>query len=342
MLKDFSLITRGDNVLRIITVSIYIALIIGLVGCGKSTGQNYKSQKFIIDETETTISYFDKFGSETVVTKNPQRVVIAFNSILGLWYYAGGESLTKVKGKVNVPKEAKDLIDLGSNRSLSLEKIAALEPELVILAANIDSQVAMAPILKEMGIEVMIIDTSVNSYKRFKENAYLFSKINGREDLYEGKITALNSDIDKLVKRTTALKSRPKVAVILTTSKNMSLETDIALTGEMVNLLGGENIYKEKDVLVSGKTRVTFSIESIITQNPEIIMFSTMGSVDGCKKTIDNMIKENPVWHEVEAVKNNRVYFLPKKYSVYKPNELYYEAFSYIAQIMYPEAFKEM
>ncbi|QUI21785.1 ABC transporter substrate-binding protein [Vallitalea pronyensis] len=296
---------------------------------------------FIIEETETTITYVDKFGTETMVTKKPEKVVIAFNSILGLWYYAGGTSLTKVKGSTNVPEEAKDLMDLGSSRSVSLEAIIALEPDLVILAANVEGQVALAPTLKESGIEAMIIDTSINAYERFKENAYLFSKINGTEEAYDTKVQAIITEIDGIIEKAQAVETKSRVAAMFATSKSMSLDSDMALTGEMIYALGGENILNASDVKVEGESRVPFSIEALITQNPEIIMISTMGDIEGVKENVNKMIDENPAWNQVHAVENNRVYYLPKEYSVYKPNEKYAEAFTHIAKLLYPDVFGE-
>jgi len=295
---------------------------------------------YIIDNAETSVTYIDKFGKETVITKKPKRVVIAYNSILGLWYFAGGTSLTKVKGSINVPEEAMDLMDLGSLGDLSLEAIIAQEPELVILAANYEYQVLMAPSLNEMGIETMIVDIAINSYERFKENAYLFSLINDTQDIYEKKIIPINDAVSDILSTASDSDYSPRVAVIFASTKSLKLESDIAMVGEMVELLGGSNIVDKEDV-PSGETRIAFSVEALVSQNPEVIMISTMGSVEAVKKNMEKMIAENPVWNEVDAVKNNRVYYLPKEYSVYKANELYAEAFTMVAKILYPEIFGE-
>jgi iron complex transport system substrate-binding protein len=253
----------------------------------------------------------------------------------------GGESLTKMSGTTNVPEEAMDNIDLGTFNSVSIETIISLEPDLVLMTANVSSNEEMAKSLEEMGIETMLVDTSDNAYQRFKENAYLFSKVLGNDDTYEEKITPIVEKVDEIIAKAEEIEDKPKVAAIFATSKSLSLESEGALTGEMISLLGGKNILKEEDILAEGETRVDFSIEALIAQNPDIIMFSTMGDIDKAKETINTMISENPVWEEVEAVKNNRVYYLPKEFSVYKPNERYDEAFQYIANLLYPDQFKE-
>lgn len=294
---------------------------------------------FIVNETETAVTYLDKFGTETTVTKMPKKTVVLYNSILGLWYYMGGESLTKVKGSTNVPEEAMDLDDLGSSYSVSLEAVIAYEPDLVILAGNIDSQVAMSANLHEMGIETMIVDVKTRSYERFTENAYLFSKILGTEDMYARKTAHVIEEVDTIIATATAAEERPLVAPLFATTKNMTLETDVAQIGEIVAMLGGENIYTEADLVAEGETRIPFSIEALVTKNPEVILISTMGNVDGCKAYVDSMIEENPVWYEVDAVKNERVFYLDKSLSVYKPNQRYAEAFQMVAEMIYPALF---
>ncbi len=294
---------------------------------------------YIIDESASSVSYKDKFGKEISITKKPEKVVVIYNSLLGLWYYMGGESLSKVKGSSNVPDEAKELTDLGSSYSVSLEAIIALEPDLVIMSASLNSSVAMAPSLKEMGIETMVIDAKTNSYSRFAENAYLFSKVLGTEGLYEEKTTYVLEHVQEIIKQASVTELHPRVAPLFATSKSLSLETDIAQVGEIVAMLGGENIYSEEDILAEGETRIPFSIEALVTQNPEIILVSTMGNIEAAKENIESMIAENPVWNEVDAVKNNRVFFLDKDLSVYKPNQRYDEAFTMIAEMMYPELF---
>lgn len=295
---------------------------------------------YIIDNTDTSVIYIDKFGKETMVTKKPEKVVIAYNSILGLWYFAGGTAITKVSGSTNVPEEAMDLYDLGSMGDLSLEAIIAKEPDLVILAANFESQVAMAPSLNEMGIETMIVDISINSYERFKENAYLFSLINDTQDIYEEIVMPVNTAVDEILAKANTSETSPKVAAIFASSKSLKLESDLAMVGEMVKFLGGLNVIEEASV-PRGETRIDFSVEALVTQNPDIIMITTMGDEEGVKANMEKMIAENPVWNEVDAVKNDRVYYLPKEYSVNKANELYAEAFTMVAKILYPEIFGE-
>ncbi len=291
---------------------------------------------FIVSETDTNITYVNPFGIETTVSKSPEKVVILFNSILDLWYANGGEAVARVKGSTNVPEAATDLIDLGSAYSVSLESIVALEPSLVVLASNVDHQVSLADKLVDMGIETMLVDTSYLAYERFKENALLFGRINAGKVDYETSIVPVIGKVDTLIENASELEG-PTVAALFASSKRISIDTELALTGEMIDLLGGENIVTSKDLVAEGETRIPYSIEALLAKDPDMIFIATMGDIEGVKEAIDEMIEGNPAWLELSAVKSDQVYYLPKEYSVYKPNARYDEAFHYIYDLMYQE-----
>ncbi|MBG0765459.1 MAG: ABC transporter substrate-binding protein, partial [Tissierellales bacterium] len=49
--------------------------------------------------------------------------------------------------------------------------------------------------------------------------------------------------------------------------------------------------------------------------------------------------QSNDAWNSLTAVKEGRVYYLPKDLYLYKPNARYPEAFKGLAEIVYPEVF---
>lgn len=297
--------------------------------------------EFILNETEETVTYVDWENEETIVTKKPEKVVVLYNSILDLWYLSGGEAIARVKGTTNVPEAAMDLIDLGSWNKVSIEAVLALEPDFVILSHNVSSQREFKEVLKQNGIEYALIDVSTNAYQAFQKNVYLFSKILGTEDIYNTKALEITNTCEDIIDKAKAIEKKPSVAVLYSSSRSIKTETENSLTGEMISLLGAENIVKVEDVPIEGETRVDFSMETLIASDPDYILICTMGKVDACKEKITKDLESNPVWSELSAVKEGKVYFLPKEYSVYKPNAKYPEAFEYLAKLIYPEEFND-
>jgi len=54
------------------------------------------------------------------------------------------------------------------------------------------------------------------------------------------------------------------------------------------------------------------------------------------KLSFKGAINANPIWNEVDAVKKNRVYFLPKRLFHFRPNKDYLEAYKMLAELLYP------
>lgn len=291
-------------------------------------------EKLILAETDTTVTFVDGEGNEKTLTKKPERTVVLLNSILDLWYLVGGESVARVSGESNVPPEAMNITDLGSFNKISIEALLALGPDLVLMHTT-NSQTQFADILDQNGIEWAVIDASTKAYSAFQNNAYIFSKILGTEDLFEEKVMPVVEKCEGIIERAKENKEHPSVAVLYSTSKEIKVDTDDSSIGEMTSLLGVENIVKPEDIVVEGETRVAFSFEKLIEADPDYILISTMGDVEGVKAKIAKDLESNPAWNALTAVQNDEVHYLPKDLFVYKPNARYDEAFAYLEEIFF-------
>jgi iron complex transport system substrate-binding protein len=118
--------------------------------------------------------------------------------------------------------------------------------------------------------------------------------------------------------------------------KGVNAETNSANTACMATLLGGKNIVPEKGIPKS-MSRVKFSLEKIMMEDPDVILITTMGDFDTLTSKMKEKFVKDPIWASLRAVKSNRVYFLPSELFLYRANEKYSEAFKLLAKAMYPE-----
>lgn len=348
---------------KIIVLFLVVAMVLSFTGCQENkpapvenpnneqsentpSEEQSSSQKFenlypelILEETNETVTYVDWEGEKTTITKNPKKVVVLYNSILDLWYLAGGEAIARVKGTTNVPETAIDITDLGSWNKISIEALLALEPDLVILTHNSDSQREFKEVLVQNGVEYALIDASTNAYQAFQKNLYLFCKVLENEDIYKDEVKLITEKCQAIIDKVKDVEEKPVVSVLYSTSKSVQTETENSLTGEMISLLGAQNVVEVEDIPIKGETRINFSMEILAAKDPDYILICTMGNVEKCKERISNEIESSSAWSTLTAVKEGRVYYLPKEYSVYKPNAKYPEAFEYLAKIIYPEVF---
>ena len=73
-------------------------------------------------------------------------------------------------------------------------------------------------------------------------------------------------------------------------------------------------------------------------RNPDKIFIVQSGDdIEGTQKNIENMFQENPLWNELDAVKNKEIYFLDKHLYNLKPNARWEEAYEILEEILYGE-----
>ena len=86
-----------------------------------------------------------------------------------------------------------------------------------------------------------------------------------------------------------------------------------------------QNVLKMNNVLLSHKEinldtkTVPYSLEQLSADDPEIIFVVTMGKAEEINKKMDEQMRDNPAWANIQAVKNNRVYFLPSDLFLMNP-----------------------
>lgn len=299
-----------------------------------SSGGSYSS--LVLAETDTTVTVRDAEG-EKVLNKFPQRVVCLYNSILDLWYLSGGEAVARVAGDGELPPAAASLPEVGSMSSVGLEQVVAFEPDLVLLTATLEGQREIAGGLKENNIPYLLCDLREDPFGSFGRYSYLFSRVNGLDGHYQENIAPVIQRCLELTEKTKALVSQPTVAVLFSAPKYVRAETELSQTGQMVHMLGAENILAPDEAPSDGSVRVDLSFEVLLARDPDYILVANMGDEEKCRETFEQTLSANPAWAELSAVRENRMFYLPKEYFLNKPNQRYYEAFSYLAGLLYPD-----
>ena len=70
------------------------------------------------------------------------------------------------------------------------------------------------------------------------------------------------------------------------------------------------------------------SVEAVIKEEPYHIFAVMMGSnTEAAKQSLENMIKENSAWRELDAVKNGRLHIMDKTLFNLKPNARWAESY---------------
>jgi len=297
-----------------------------LVSCGQKKCKDKKYFEIVKKNVkEISVKMFD--NKIYTVPVRPKRTIILYNSLLEPWKLCNGKVIGRVVSKSPLAKWADEISVMGNMGSPNIEVIMQKQPNLVILADNIRGQNKIKNFLKQNNIAVLPINYA--TYFDFLDILKLFSIINESEKEIKPIISRLENKIDLTVKR---LKSNLnlKALILFASTKNISCELPEGDTGTLLKILGIENVIKYSPI--NNSRRVEFSLEKIVELNPDIIFVKTMGDTHKIKTRFGKELINNNAWKKLKAVKNNKVYFLPKEMFMFKANFKYPDAIEYLAQ----------
>lgn len=284
----------------------------------------------IVSESAETIRYREVDGTETLLTKHPRRTIVGNASFADPWFTAGGSAIgvPTVRSQQALPEQARDLPRIGVLRSLNLEKIFAMKPDLVLINANLHAHRAVRHHLIDAGIPNVALDyTNFHDYIGILD---LFCRLNGGSVETNSTAKRIISQVRKLTEEAARLPS-PRFAVLFVASGGFVLESGDLNIPTMAEMLGGTNIARQE----SG--RLKYSFEQLLIDDPDIILINTMGDSKALQKKFTRDLISQPAWQQLKAAKTGRVHFLPPELFLYMAGSRYPEAFLHLAKLLHPE-----
>lgn len=284
----------------------------------------------IVSESAETIRYREVDGTETLLTKHPRRTIVGNASFADPWFTAGGSAIgvPTVRSQQALPEQARDLPRIGVLRSLNLEKIFAMKPDLVLINANLHAHRAVRHHLIDAGIPNVALDYA--NFHDYIGILDLFCRLNGGSVETNSTAKWIISQVRKLTEEAARLPS-PRFAVLFVASGGFVLESGDLNVPTMAEMLGGTNIARQE----SG--RLKYSFEQLLIDDPDIILINTMGDSKALQKKFTRDLISQPAWQQLKAAKTGRVHFLPPELFLYMAGSRYPEAFLHLAKLLHPE-----
>ena len=275
----------------------------------------------------------DDMGRTVSLAEKPRRVVVLSTSLLNFAAALDGE----VAGRATVKSEDADLPEayagvpeVGPVYNISVEKIVALQPDLVI-ASEVQHR-KFIPLLEKNGIPVIALRSK--TYEDVKRNMNVFGQVYGKE----AEAAAKNKAMDQAVAAITAKlpQAHKKVAIIHATPSSVTVQLSGSIAGDVARILGLENV--AASVGDGTVEKVPYSMEALVEKDPDIIFFTSMGETEKIESRIRKDVESNPAWASLRAVQEGNVYILPERYFLLNPGLQYPDAVAYMARLAYPEA----
>lgn len=302
-----------------LAVFLILSFTLMLCSCAVSdTNNNNKSYVFT-----------DALGNKVTVS-NPARVISLFGSFTETWVLAGGNVIATTDDAINERKMnlGSDVEIIGTVKAPDLEKIISLNPDFVILSADIASQVQAAETLKKAGITCAFF--KVEHFSDYLNMLSILTDITGRKDLYKKNGLDVKEKIDSIISKTEKMANSPNVLYLRAYSTGIKSKGDDDMVGAMLKDLKAQNIASIFPSILEN-----LNIEQIIIANPDYIFISTMGpeseAIDEAKKSI----LTNQALQGINAIKNNHIYILDKDHFHYKPNARWAESYEILYKDLY-------
>lgn len=277
------------------------------------------------------VTFTDCRGAEITID-SPERVVCLYGSYAEAWIEAGGMPVGVTDDAVKERQLAldEDIQIIGTNKEPNLELVIALDPDLVIISADINGHAAACEVLEAAGIPCAAF--RVDTWRDYACMLDIFTQLTGRRDVYERIVPAMEADITAITEKA-AEHEAPRVLLLRAYSSGVRAKGADNLAGAMLVDLGCINIADADDSLLED-----LSLEAIIAADPDFIFISVMGGDEAAAMdTVNATLGTNPAWQALTAVHESRVYVLPRELFHYKPNSRWSESYAYLAEILYGE-----
>ncbi|KYG28597.1 ABC transporter substrate-binding protein [Priestia endophytica] len=276
-------------------VAILLTFIVALAGCSSSQNSEEKEKKSSSKEETRTVQH--ELG-KTEITGTPKRVVtleLSFvDSLNALGVEPVGIADDNKKDMIEKLVDKKmDYTSVGTREQPNLEVISSLQPDLII--ADAQRHKAIYKELQQIAPTVVLKSRE----STYEENLDAFTTIakamnkegQGKKRLEEHKQTM------KDLKEKLADNEKATVLPAVVRDTSFQAHTSSSYDGQLLEQLGFKNPIDTKDAYAQ------MNLEQLSKIDPDILI---LANNEG--KLLTDEWKDNPLWKDLKAVKNNQVY----------------------------------
>lgn len=289
-----------------------ICILVGLLLCGSASALTFTDAK-----------------GRTVEVENPQRVASLYNSYGDAWLIAGGTLVGSIADTFEDGRLDDTVQNLGSHTNPNMELLFSLNPDFVLLSAEVSSHVEIAGMLEQAGIPCAFFSTP--GWESYMENIRLFTALTGRDELYQQQVEQVQQPIEDMIAQAQALDVHPTALLIRAHSTAVKARgSEGTVAGMILRDMGFINLADSNSTLCEG-----ISMEAVLAEDPDYIFVVLQGSdSDAARKSLSTVLTDNPAWNTLTAVREGRLYELDRALFHYHPNNRWAQSYEFILDIL--------
>ena len=228
----------------------------------------------------------------------PERIVCLTEETTETLYLLGEQDrIVGISGyTVRPPQARKEKPKVAAFTHAKIDKIMALEPDLVLGFSDLQAEIA-AELIKR-GVAVTVFNQ--RSVREILNMILTLGSMVGARDRAEALIADLMSHMDRVKQRAADIGTRP---VVYFEEWHAPLISGIRWVSELIHVAGGTDCFPELAVQPSARRRIIEDDAEVIRRGPDIIIGSWCG-----KKFQPDVVRARPGWSTIPAVRNGAVY----------------------------------
>jgi iron complex transport system substrate-binding protein len=291
---------------------------------GSIISEVHAAEETVVTEPENAE---DEAAVEEIKEEGAQRVIALSKSNAELWLLAGGELIATSDDAMKIDGISEDTVSLGDMDHVSLEAIAALEPDLLIVFSTDPAQKALGEAAEGIGLRVLY--TNIDDFDDYAAVMKDLTAETGRDDLYKQNVEDVAEEIETVKSEVPEDAEGGTYLLLHVSATKIKVEKNDYFASEIFNDLGLVNIAADDSSFDD------LSIEQIITADPDYIFVVPRGDEKKAMDSFDELFTSQPAWESLSAVKNGRYYLLSKDLFGLKPNDKWAETYKAAFELLY-------
>jgi iron complex transport system substrate-binding protein len=294
------------TVIRQVLMLLFALFISALMDSGDAGGENRpaSSSGFATPATGTSLPVFpetmtDDDGRSVLMTHTAMRIISLSPNITELIFAAGaGKKLVGVSRHSNYPDAAKSIPDIGDSFSLDLERIVALQPDLLLAWR---SGKARADIEKLERLGLTVFTTEAVTLADVPRLLRTIGRLAGTSGSAERTAKTYEEALQQIEN---SYSNRPKVSVFqLIWQQPLMTVNNKHLISDVIRVCGGTNVF----ALSSSLTPVV-SGENLLAADPDAIISSVLlEQEESAPAEVKAFLRQ---FSQLSAVRNNNIFFV--------------------------------
>lgn len=276
------------------------------------------------------VTLTDDLGRQVTISAPPQRIVSLVPSNTEILFAVGaGQQVVGVTEYCDYPPEAQTREKIGgfSAKTISVEKIVALEPDLVLSAGEIQQSVIEALEQAEIPVFALAPERLAGVY----HNIETVGRLTGRETQAAEVVAEMQDRVAAVTEKSQQIPEDKRPAVFYEVwDEPLMTAGPTTFVGELIELAGGKNIFADVS-----EEYPQVSAETVIQRDPDVVL----GPDTHGEELIAENIKARPGWENIRAVKEGRIYLVNGDI-VSRSGPRLVDALEAIARTLHPDLFQ--